>query len=65
MLIFQGRDNIIVTKCKICESHYHNENKMAANGDQGNDYKESFMKMANSAFNASKTGWTRAKQVLC
>ena len=27
------------------------------------DYKDSFMKMASTAFSASKTGWTRAKQV--
>ena len=30
---------------------------------EGSDYKDSFMKMASSAFSASKTGWTRARQV--
>jgi len=30
--------------------------------EDGNDYKDSFMKMASSAFTASKTGWTRARQ---
>lgn len=27
------------------------------------EYKESFMKMASTAISASKTGWTRARQV--
>jgi len=29
---------------------------------EGADYKDSFMKMASSAFSASKTGWSRARQ---
>ena len=39
---------------------------MAQQGDTTSmdEYKDSFFKMASSAFNASKTGWTRAKQVL-
>jgi len=36
---------------------------MAEEGANMNDYKDSFMKMASTAFSASKTGWTRAKQV--
>ena len=37
---------------------------MASNDQQMTEYKDSFMKMANSAFSASKTGWTRARQVI-
>ena len=35
-------------------------NKMASNTT---DYKESILKMASSAISASKTGWSRARQV--
>jgi len=36
--------------------------KMASNNEQLGEYKDSFFKMASSAFSASKVGWTRAKQ---